>query len=151
MEPSKKVVVIYKRGMQIEEGLRDVKSEHLKLGLNLHRSHCQKRIEVLLLIAAVANYLIVLTGLQARENQLERRYQSCGMRAWLLPVAGSIPLVSSVAVILLIQGTFRFEHVSTVLRLVDKKVGEQRYVRGLITLNPAIQSLCQTDYFFNEI
>ncbi|MDQ0737880.1 transposase [Pseudomonas sp. W4I3] len=75
-----KVVAIYKRRMQIEEGFRDVKSEHLGLGLNLHRSHCPKRIEVLLLIAALANYLIFLTGLQARENQLERRYQSNSLK-----------------------------------------------------------------------
>ena len=71
-----KIVAIYKRRMQIEEGFRDVKSEHLGLGLNLHRSHCPKRIEVLLLIAALANYLLFLTGLQARESGLERRYQS---------------------------------------------------------------------------
>lgn len=71
-----KIVAIYKRRMQIEEGFRDVKSEHLGLGLNLHRSHCPKRIEVLLLIAALANYLLFLTGLQARERGLERRYQS---------------------------------------------------------------------------
>ncbi|AZE92316.1 Mobile element protein [Pseudomonas orientalis] len=71
-----KVVAIYKRRMQIEEGFRDVKSEHFGLGLNLHRSHCPKRIEVLLLIAALANYLLFLTGLQARESGLERRYQS---------------------------------------------------------------------------
>jgi len=71
-----KIVAIYKRRMQIEEGFRDVKSEHLGLGLNLHRSHCPKRIEVLLLIAALANYLLFLTGLRARERGLERRYQS---------------------------------------------------------------------------
>ncbi len=69
-----KIVAIYKRRMQIEEGFRDVKSEHL--GLNLHRSHCPRRIEALLLIAALANYLIFLTGLQARESKLEQRYQS---------------------------------------------------------------------------
>jgi hypothetical protein len=50
------------------------------LGLNLHRSHCPKRIEVLLLIAILANYLIFLAGLQARENQLERRYQSNSLK-----------------------------------------------------------------------
>ena len=66
--------------MQIEEGFRDVKSEHLGLGLNLHRSRCPKRIEVLLLIAALANYLLFLTGLQARERDLERRYQSNSLK-----------------------------------------------------------------------
>src|SRR3546814_9015251 len=67
--------------MQIEEGFRDVKSEHLGLGLNLHRSHCPRRIEALLLIAALANYLIFLTGLQARERKLEQRYQSNSLKA----------------------------------------------------------------------
>lgn len=75
-----KIVAIYKRRMQIEEGFRDVKSEYLGLGLNLHRSHCPNRIEVLLLIAALANYLIFLTGLQAREDQSERRYQSNSLK-----------------------------------------------------------------------
>jgi hypothetical protein len=41
--------------MQIEEVYRDVKSESLGFGLNLHRSRCAKRIEILLLIAALAN------------------------------------------------------------------------------------------------
>jgi len=77
---SAKIVAIYKRRMQIEEGFRDVKSEHLGLGLNLHRSRCPKRIEVLLLIAALANYLLFLTGLQARERDLERRYQSNSLK-----------------------------------------------------------------------
>ncbi|QIB08194.1 hypothetical protein GZ982_26855 [Pseudomonas fluorescens] len=66
--------------MQIEEGFRDVKSEHLGLGLNLHRSHCPRRIEVLLLIATLANYLIFLTGLLARESKLEQRYQSNSLK-----------------------------------------------------------------------
>ena len=66
--------------MQIEEGFRDVKSEHLGVGLNLHRSHCPKRIEVLLLIAALANYIIFLTGLQAREAGLEQRFQSNSLK-----------------------------------------------------------------------
>ena len=75
-----KIVAIYKRRMQIEEDFRDVKSEHLGLGLNLHRSHCPRRIEALLLIAALANYLIFLTGLQARESKLEQRYQSNSLK-----------------------------------------------------------------------
>jgi hypothetical protein len=75
-----KIVAVYKRRMQIEEGFRDVKSEHLGLGLNLHRSHCLHRIEILLLVAAFANYLLFLTGLQARQSNLERRYQSNSLR-----------------------------------------------------------------------
>ncbi|MNQ35651.1 hypothetical protein D3C85_491440 [compost metagenome] len=33
-----KAAAVYKRRMQIEEGFRDVKSEHLGIGLNLNRS-----------------------------------------------------------------------------------------------------------------
>jgi hypothetical protein len=71
-----KVVAIYKRRMQIEEGFRDVKSEHLGFGLNLHRSRCAKRIEILLLIAARANYLVFWLGLKARLAGYEQRFQS---------------------------------------------------------------------------
>lgn len=71
-----KVVAVYKRRMQIEEGFRDVKSEHLGFGLNLHRSRCAKRIEILLLIAALANYLVFLLGLKARLAGYEQRFQS---------------------------------------------------------------------------
>lgn len=54
------VVALYERRMQIEEGFRDVKSAPLGLGFGRHRSRCPKRIEVLLLIAALANYLVLL-------------------------------------------------------------------------------------------
>jgi hypothetical protein len=75
-----KIATVYKRRMQIEQGFRDVKSKHLGLGLNLLRSHCLHRIEILLLIAALAHYLLFLTGLQARKSNLERRYQSNSIR-----------------------------------------------------------------------
>jgi len=71
-----KVVAVYKRRMQIEEGFRDVKSEHLGFGLNLHRSRCAKRIEILLLIAALANYVVFLLGFKARLAGYEQRFQS---------------------------------------------------------------------------
>ncbi|SEI58612.1 hypothetical protein SAMN04244579_01259 [Azotobacter beijerinckii] len=65
--------------MQIEEGFRDLKSHRLGFGLGLHRSRCPRRIEILLLIAVLANYalcLLCLLGLQAREAGHERRFQS---------------------------------------------------------------------------
>lgn len=75
-----RVVAIYKQRMQIEEGFRDVKSEHLGVGITRHRSHCPRRIEVLLLIAALANYIICLTGLQARDAGHEHRFQSNSLK-----------------------------------------------------------------------
>ncbi|SFB53926.1 Transposase DDE domain-containing protein, partial [Pseudomonas sp. NFIX10] len=75
-----KIVAIYKQRMQIEEGFRDVKSEYFGVGVTRHRSHCPRRIEVLLLISALANYIICLTGLQAREAGHERRFQSNSLK-----------------------------------------------------------------------
>ncbi|TKD47213.1 IS4 family transposase [Azotobacter chroococcum] len=70
------VVAIYKRRMQVEEDFRDLKSHRLGFGLELHRSRCPRRIEILLLIAVLANYALCLLGLQAREAGHERRFQS---------------------------------------------------------------------------
>ena len=75
-----KIVAMQRKCMQIEEGFRDVKSEHLGIGLNLHRSHCPRRIEVLLLVAALANYVVCLTGLQARHGGHEHRFQSNSLK-----------------------------------------------------------------------
>jgi len=70
------VAAIYKRRMRIEEGFRDLKSHRLGFGLELHRSRCPRRIEILLLIAVLASYALCLLGLQAREAGHERRFQN---------------------------------------------------------------------------
>ncbi|SEJ47942.1 Transposase DDE domain-containing protein, partial [Azotobacter beijerinckii] len=70
------VAAIYRRRMQVEEGFRDLKSHRLGFGLELHRSRCPRRIEILLLIAVLASYALCLLGLQAREAGHERRFQS---------------------------------------------------------------------------
>ena len=70
------IVAVYKRRMQIEEGFRDVKNVHFGFGLNLHRSRCAKRIEILLLIAVLANSLVFLLGFKARLVGYEQRFQS---------------------------------------------------------------------------
>jgi hypothetical protein len=75
-----RIVAIYKQRMQIEESFRDVKSEHFGVGVTRHRSHCPRRIEVLLLISALANYIICLTGLQAREANHERHFQNNSLK-----------------------------------------------------------------------
>lgn len=75
-----RIVAIYKKRMQIEEGFRDVKSEHFGVGVTRHRSQCPRRIEVLLLISALANNIVCLTGLQAREAGHERRVQSNSLK-----------------------------------------------------------------------
>lgn len=66
--------------MQIEEGFRDVKSLRFGFALDLHRTRCPRRIEVLLLIAALGGYVLHLAGLHARDSGEARRYQSNTVR-----------------------------------------------------------------------
>ena len=62
--------------MQIEEGFRDVKSLRFGFAFDLHRTRCPRRIEILLLIAALACYALYLAGLQAHKTGKSRRFQS---------------------------------------------------------------------------
>ena len=70
---AKRIVKIYKSRMQIEESFRD-----LKTGLKFNESHArkQKRIEVLLLIAMLAQYLLFLLGMTVKLLDKHRRYQA---------------------------------------------------------------------------
>lgn len=75
-----KVVTIYRQRMQIEEGFRDVKSPLFGLGFGMHQSRQGKRIEVLLLIAMLANVAMMVAGLDVRARGEQRRYQSNSTR-----------------------------------------------------------------------
>jgi len=70
---AKQVVKIYSSRMQIEESFRD-----LKTGLNFNESNArkQKRIEVLLLIATIAQYLLFLLGMAVKLQNKHRCYQA---------------------------------------------------------------------------
>jgi hypothetical protein len=70
---SKKVVKIYATRMQIEESFRD-----LKTGLKMNNSGSRRsqRIQVLLLIALVSQYLLILLGLAVKSAKYHYRYQA---------------------------------------------------------------------------
>ena len=74
---AKRVVKIYSSRMQIEESFRD-----LKTGLNFNESNArkQKRIEVLLLIATLAQYLLFLLGMTIKLLNMHRRYQASSIK-----------------------------------------------------------------------
>jgi hypothetical protein len=76
-----RIVAIYKQRMQIEEGFRDVKSEHFGVGVARHRSHCPRRIEVLLLISALANYIICLTGCRPVKRVMNIAFKAIALNA----------------------------------------------------------------------
>lgn len=72
----KRVIKIYKRRMQIEEGFRDLKSSRYGLGFEDAYSKQRKRIEILLLIASVASFIAWLTGWAAEKNKIHYQFQS---------------------------------------------------------------------------
>ncbi len=70
---AKKTVKIYHSRMQIEESFRD-----LKTGLNFNDSNTrqQKRLDVLLLIAIIAQFVLFLLGMAVKLQGLHRCYQA---------------------------------------------------------------------------
>lgn len=73
---AKKVVAIYRQRMQIEEGFRDVKSPLFGLGFGMHQSRQGRRIEILLLIAMLANMAMMVAGLGVKTRGQQKHYQS---------------------------------------------------------------------------
>lgn len=70
------IVKLYARRMRIEEGFRDLKSVRYGLGLRLQASTTVARLNILLLIGAIAVFAIVLCGLCARRQGYTRSYQA---------------------------------------------------------------------------
>ena len=71
-----KIVALYAKRMQIEEDFRDLKSHRYGFGLRYSMSNNAKRIEVLLLIAALACLACWLIALSAKKKNLHLDYQS---------------------------------------------------------------------------
>ena len=72
----KRVVKIYKKRMQIEEGFRDLKSSRYGFGFEDAYSKKRERIQILLLVAALASLIAWLTGWVAEKRNLHRHFQS---------------------------------------------------------------------------
>lgn len=78
--------------MQIEEGFRDVKSPLFGLGFGVHQSRQDRRIEILLLIAMLANMAMMVAGLGVRTSGQQKRtratvstiemFYPCGALGW---------------------------------------------------------------------
>jgi len=67
---------LYATRMQIEETLRDAKSHRFGFGLRYARSRSAARIQVLLLIVALATLVLWLVGLAGRVLNLARHQQA---------------------------------------------------------------------------
>lgn len=70
------VVAVYAQRMQIEESFRDLKSEHFGLGLSANRSRQENRLDVLLLIACLASFVLRLIGEVGKAKRMEFQFQS---------------------------------------------------------------------------
>jgi transposase len=77
---AKKVVALYGKRMQIEEGFRDLKSSQYGLSFENAYSKQPKRIEILLLIGMLASWVAWLTGWCAEKKNLHRQFQISSYR-----------------------------------------------------------------------
>lgn len=73
---AERVVRIYQRRMQIEEGYRDFKNHLYGFGFEHHESKSIKRISILILIAVLASLVLLLIGTAAEQANLSGRYQA---------------------------------------------------------------------------
>lgn len=76
----KRVVKLYKKRMQIEEGFRDLKSSRYGFGFENARSKIRKRIEILLLIASIASFIAWIIGWVVEKNKLHYQFQSNSLK-----------------------------------------------------------------------
>jgi hypothetical protein len=77
---AKRIVSLYALRMQIEETFRDNKSHRWGWSLRHTLSRSSKRLEVLLLIGALAYIAQVLVGIAAEHSHLHHRYQANTIR-----------------------------------------------------------------------
>jgi len=73
---AKRIVRLYATRMQIEEAFRDTKSLQFGLGFELNRSYTTERIQILLLIAMLATFVLWLLGSIAKSTGQYRHYQA---------------------------------------------------------------------------
>jgi hypothetical protein len=77
---AKKVILLYKRRMQIEEGFRDVKNSRLGFSLEESKTYTLKRFEILLLIAMLAILAVSLLGKIGTQRGIQYDYQANTIR-----------------------------------------------------------------------
>ena len=96
------LATLYAQRMQIEEAFRDLKNERFGLGLSASRSTQRQRLAVLLLIGALASFVLRLIGEAAKARQMQFQFQSNTRRS--RPVLSTISLALQVVQ----KGLFKF-------------------------------------------
>jgi hypothetical protein len=69
------IVAMYAKRMRIEQSFRDLKNDRLGLGFSDSRSDSANRLEILLLIAHLASWLMRLIGECAQQQQMQKYFQ----------------------------------------------------------------------------
>ncbi len=62
--------------MQVEESFRNVKSVRFGIGFELNLTRSANRIQILLLVAMIATFVLWLLGMAARNSQQHLQYQA---------------------------------------------------------------------------
>lgn len=73
---AQRIIKLYKTRMQIEEAFRDTKSHRIGFSLSESLTRNQQRLDILLLIGALATFITWLLGILTELKQWHRRYQS---------------------------------------------------------------------------
>jgi hypothetical protein len=74
--PPKRIIQLYGKRMQIEEGFRDLKSDKFGFGFTISRSKRVDRLNNLLLIAALATLCLWWVGVHAYQQGWHRHFQA---------------------------------------------------------------------------
>ncbi|NIW00058.1 IS4 family transposase [Candidatus Saccharibacteria bacterium] len=72
----KRIIHLYGKRMQIEECFRDLKSDRFGFGFTLTRSKNTSRLNILLLIAALATLCLWWVGIYAKQQNWQRHFQA---------------------------------------------------------------------------
>ena len=75
-QQAQRIIKLYKNRMQIEEAFRDTKSKRLGFSIRESLTRNLERLEILLLIGALATFMAWLLGVITELKQWHRRYQS---------------------------------------------------------------------------
>jgi hypothetical protein len=78
---AKKIIGLYKRRMQIEEGFRDIKNPRLGFSFSESQTYKPERFELLLLIAMLAILAVSILGKAAQRRNLQYEYQANTIRS----------------------------------------------------------------------
>ena len=83
-EPAEKIVAIYATRMQVEECFRDTKNARLGWGLEFAKTRSPGRLNVLLLLVAIAFAAVILVGATAASVGLEKKFRASSRKQRVL-------------------------------------------------------------------